>query len=75
MNDTLVITAALATAVLTFLRNGGTHLEANLLADALVEQANAPQREAARKAELEAAIAEALKAEKPHKAANPKTNG
>jgi hypothetical protein len=70
MNDNFVTTPTLATVILIFLRNGGSHLEGGLLADMLVDQANAPQREAARKAELDAAVAEAVKAEKPHKAGN-----
>jgi hypothetical protein len=75
MNDNIQITAGLATAILTFLRNGGSHLEGGLLADMLVDQANAPQREAARQAEIEAAVAEAVKGEKPSKAGSMKVNG
>lgn len=55
--DQVSITLGLANALVAHLRSGGTRLEADMLAERLIEQANAPATEAQRMAEIEAAVA------------------
>lgn len=56
MTDTITITTGLANALVTYLRNGGCRLTGDLLAEQIQIQANAPAAEAARKAEIAAAM-------------------
>lgn len=67
-NDaTVTITLTLGNAILTHLKNGGNRLEADMLAEHLINQCNAPAIEAARQKEIQDAVAQAnnaaLKAE------------
>lgn len=55
---TVTITMSLANAILTHLKNGGNRLEADMLAEHLVNQSNAPAVEAARQKEIRDAVAQ-----------------
>lgn len=55
--QTVTITASLGNAILSHLKTGGTRLEADMLAEHLVNQSNAPAAEAARQKELMDAVA------------------
>jgi|ERR1039458_4976111 hypothetical protein len=59
-SDTISITNGLATALYSHLKNGGTRIEADMLAEHIVTQSQAQQAEAQRSAELEAVKAQAI---------------
>lgn len=58
--DTVLITAGLATALYSHLKNGGTRIEADMLAEHIVTQSQAQQAQAQRAAEMNAAKAQAV---------------
>lgn len=58
--DTVLITAGLATALYSHLKNGGTRIEADMLAEHLATQSQARQAEARAQAEMESVKAQAI---------------
>lgn len=64
MNETVPIPVAVLNAIVSYLRNGGSYVEASLLADKLIYEANAPARVQAQQDEINAAVTKKLTEDK-----------